>query len=393
VIRRPSIISLAVAGAALNIGGCVTDSVTRAPFPSEPIRPAALQTSSVSAGILPLGSVPYDNRSLPVVSPDGRYVATQTGQAPEWATLLAGPEAAVPDATRIEVFNLDRELGEAAFVRATEPGLLLGRGADEGGFLVEAPRPDGARWIGYATWPGGTAQWLVADDHVNAFGCLGADGRLAWSRRAGQTEHFDLVIRRGGEEWTVGSQGGDWLLPVWSEEPDGLFALRLHEGRLEIAYMLTASPLSTRESLLRLPVTTDSSLHDAYQCTASVAGMTGVPLRGEAHLLFWHPAMERMALWRPLSSPGAATLLLPQSISAAVDVSGLALVGTAEALSVQNPANLKDRRSIMPGAHVPRPVARSDWPWVVLSPDEDRIGLMALRLQASAGRQRPRATR
>jgi hypothetical protein len=30
---------------------------------------------------------------------------------------------------------------------------------------------------------------------------------------------------------------------------------------------------------------------------------------------------------------------------------------------------------------------------VILSPDEDRIGLMALRLQASAGGQRPRATR
>ncbi|MHC4416791.1 MAG: hypothetical protein ACYS0G_16095 [Planctomycetota bacterium] len=380
-MRRAAITAWSLAGAAMALAGCVTDEVTRAPFPSAPIRPASLITRSVSAGILPLGSVPYDNRSLPLVSPDGRFVATQTGPPLEWPALLAGAGATVPEASRVEVFQLDRELGEAVFARATNQGILLGRAGDDAGFLVESPRPDGARWIGYTRWAGGgAAQWLVADENVNAFGCLGPGGRLAWSRRAGDAEHFDLVIRRGGEEWTVGAQGGDWLLPIWSDVPDGLFALRLDEGRLELTYMIAESPDSTKASLVRLPLASERSVHDAYQCVASVAVMTGVPGHREAHLLFWHPAAERIGLWRPVSSPGAALLLLEGSISAAIDMSGTALVGTDGQVYAQSPANLKDRRALLPGAHVPRPVARSDWPYVLLSPGEQRIGLIALRL-------------
>ena len=75
-----------------------------------------------------------------------------------------------------------------------------------------------------------------------------------------------------------------------------------------------------------------------------------------------------------------------------VDVSGLALVGTARQLSTQNPADLKDRRALLPGTHVPRPVARSDWPYVLLSPGPERIGLTALRLVEDQLRG-PRATR
>jgi hypothetical protein len=365
---------------ALVLAGCVTDSVTRVPFPSESVRPAPLQTTDVSAGILPLGSVPYDNRSLPLVSPDGKYVATQTGAPPDWPTMLAGPQASGPEATRVEIFHLDRAVGEAAFVRATDQGVLLGRAGDRAGFLVESLRPDGARWIGYVAWAGAGDQWLVADEHVNAFGCLGPDGRLAWSRRAIDVEHFDLVIRAGGEEWTVGAQGGDWLFPVWSSEPDGLFALRLEQGRLELTYMIAESPDSTRESLLRLPLATERPPHDAYQCVASLGVMNGVPGPGEPHLLFWHPTAQRIGLWRPLSSPGSSLLLVERSIAAVMDASGFVLVGTAQELYAQNPANLKDRRALLPGTHVPRPVARSDWPYVMLSPGPQRTGLTALRL-------------
>ncbi|MHC4082732.1 MAG: hypothetical protein ACYSU2_15585, partial [Planctomycetota bacterium] len=215
-----------------------------------------------------------------------------------------------------------------------------------------------------------------------AFGCLGPDGRLAWSRRAADGEHFDLVIRAGGEEWTVGAQGGDWLFPVWSSEPDGLFALRLETGRLELTYMSAGSPDSTRESLVRLPLATECPPHDAYQCVASVAVMIGVPGHGEPHLLFWHPAAERIGLWRPVSSPGSSLMLLERSIAAVMDVSGFALVGTAQQLYAQDPSSLKDRRALLPGTHVPRPVTRSDWPYVMLSPGPERTGLTALRLMA-----------
>jgi hypothetical protein len=115
---------------------------------------------------------------------------------------------------------------------------------------------------------------------------------------------------------------------------------------------------------------------------ASVAVMSDLPERREPFLLFWHPVTGRIGLWRPVTSPGAALLLLEGSISAAIDGSGTAVVGTTQQLFAQSPANLKDRRALLPGAHVPRPVARSDWPYVLLSPRPERIGLTALRLVA-----------
>jgi hypothetical protein len=382
VIRQASITGLSAAGA-MALAGCVTDEATRVPFPSGPIRMAPRRTTGVSAGILPLGSVPYDNRSLPLVSPDGSLVATQTGPPPDWSTLLAERDATVPQATRVEVYHLDREMGEVTMLRATNEGILLGRAGDGKGFLVESPRTDGSRWIGYTGWDAGAAEWLVADDNVNAFACLGRDGRLAWSRRAQDAEHFDLVIRNGGEEWTVGAQGGDWLMPVWSDVTDGLFALRLESGNLELTYMNAESPLTTRASLVRLPIASERTRHDAYQCLASVAVMNDLPRRREPFLLFWHPTTGRIGLWRPVTSPGAALMFVEGSISAAIDASGTAVVGTAQQLFAQSPANLADRRALLPGAHVPRRVARSDWPFVLLSPRDNRTGLLAFRVDGT----------
>lgn len=376
MIRHTPIPGLAV----LAVAGCVTEEVSRAPFPSEPIRMAPAKSAGLSAAIIPLGSVPYDSRSLPLVSPDGRYVATQTGDSPEWSTILAAADAAIPEMTQVEIYRLDRELGEAVFVFATEPGLLLGRGGDQHGFLVESVRPDGSRWIGYAMWSGGTTTWLAADGNVNAFASLGANGRLAWSRRSQDAEHFDLVIRRDGEEWTVGSQGGDWLLPTWSGDTDGLFAIRLHEGLLELTFVVAETPDTTRESLVRLPLGSQRSARDAYLCMSGQVQMMGSPAPGEAHVLFLHPEAGRMGLWRPASTPGAALLLIPDSISAAIDPAELALVGTARDLNAQRLSNLKDRRVIVPGPQVPRAVARADWPYVLLSPGRNHIGLMAMRL-------------
>ncbi|MHC4219061.1 MAG: hypothetical protein ACYSU7_11465 [Planctomycetota bacterium] len=288
----------------------------------------------------------------------------------------------MPATTRVEVYRLDRELGEAVYAWATNEGILLGRGGDEDGFLVESPRPDGSRWIGSTRWAGGgAARWLVADEHVNAFGCPGADGRLAWSRRTQDDEHFDLVIRNGGQEWSVNAHGGDWLLPVWSDMPDGLFALRLEAGRLEVTYMNAESPLTTQASLVRLPIASERTRRDAYQCLASLAVMNDLPQRTEPFLMFWHPTAGRIGLWRPVISPGSAHMLAEGSISAAIDASGTAIVGTSDQLFAQKPANLKDRRSLVPGAHVPRRVARDDWPFVLLSPRNARTGLIAFRLE------------
>ncbi len=373
---------------AIGPAGCTTETVmahhTRATFvepgPREP-------AGAFIAGILPLGSVAYDNRSLPLVSSNGRFVATQVGGPPQWETLLAAPDCPQPLDSRIEIYRLDHELGEAQLQWVRGPGLLLGRGGNERGFLVEKPQPDGARWIGSMNWSGDATRWLVADEHVNAFGALGPDGRLAWSRRSGGAEHFDLVVRHGDEQWTVGAQGGDWLMPVWAGTGADLFALRIEDGRLEAAFMNVATPDTTRQNVARVLIAEQRTRYDAYQCLASYAPNTTGP--GQPSLLLWHPSATRMALWLPLSSPDAMTLLEPESMAAVMDDSGNMLVATGQGVILMSPLDPRRRRTLVPGTHVLRPLTARDWPYMVLSPRGDRIGLMALRLVPYL----PRATR
>ncbi len=370
-------------GAALTQAGCAIEQTvmahhTRATFVEPGPREHA---GDLIAGVLPLGSIPYDNRSLPQVSPKGRFVATQVGGPPAWETLLASPDGTVARDSRIEIYYLDHRKGEAQLQWVTGPGVLLGRGGDERGFLVEQPLADGARWIGVMPWTGGRTKWLVADDEVNAFACLGPDGRLAWSRRAGGDEHFDLFIRHGTEQWTLEADGGDWLMPVWTGSRSDLFVLRLTDGRLAAAYMDASSPRTTRDTLQQAAIAEQRTRYDAYQCLASYTPPGGLGRDQVAPMLtMWHPTAARMALWLPLSSPAAPMLLEEQSVAAVVDVSGNVLVTTADGVRLQNPADPRRSRTLLPGTHVLRTVDSDTWPYLALSPTGDRIGLMAVRL-------------
>ncbi len=383
-----------VAGLLLAMTGCTTVESWPdvAPTKATLVPTGREDAGGFSTGVLPLGSVPYDNRSLPIIDAGGQFVATQTGEAPEWSTLLSSPGAPVPTRTRVEVHRIDRQLGETQRVWTSDAALVLGRSADDEGVLVEGPRLDGTRRIGKASWLGAGVAWLVDDAYVNAFGCLGPDGRLAWSRRAvseagdeTDASHFDLVVRSPeGDEWMLAAQGGDWLLPAWSgrvgaEESPGLFALYLQDGRLEAVFMNAADADTARETIMRLPIADEVSRHDAYQTVASQAHVVGVAAVSEPALFFWHPAAARMGLWLPISSPGAPALLTPGSIAAELDRRGLLLVGTTEHLTLEDPAG-SSHRVILPGPHVPRRVDRDRWPYVVMSPGPDRIGLLALRL-------------
>ena len=96
-----------------------------------------------SLEFLQLGTVETDGFTLPVISPNGRFLAVQTGDPPDMATALARPGQRAPRASRIALYRLDDRgivrLGETA------SGLVLGRAADDAGVLIESPRPDGAR--------------------------------------------------------------------------------------------------------------------------------------------------------------------------------------------------------------------------------------------------------
>lgn len=377
--------------------------------------PAHLSTSRVGAELMPGQNIPFDNMSMPLVSPDGRYIATQTRIGPDWPTILAEYDAHVPYATRLEVY----ELADGSADGDPEPQLLyelevpaiLGRSYDHNGFLVEAPQEDGSRWIGYVTWDTGAIDWLVADEYVNAFPSLGPEGRLAWSRRSAHAENdqlFELVIRSRGEEWTVHTPHESWLMPTWAWLDDGLFALSLSQGHLEAVYGIASDPNAFRQSRRRLGLATDATIFSAYQTIGAQAcgphqrseptaaavgsGATHNARPGSQstpeQFLFFHPARMRMTAWRPRG--GSVFFFDPLSYAAAIHDEQYAIVSTEERLLWRHVQRDRDRSDLLSGMHIPRPTPdNEDWPYLLLSPDQGQVAVIPMRpLQPSDLAQR-----
>ncbi len=192
-----------------------------------------------SLEFLQLGTVETDGYTLPVISPNGRYLAVQTGAPPDLATALARPGQRAPRASRIALYRLDARgivrLGE------TGTGLVLGRAADDTGVLIESPRPDGARWIGRIRWgtPRGSEgyepEWLVQDGRVNAFATLGPSGALAYATRDVRSRDFDVVVRQAGRTLRIGGDGlRSHLFPALSPDGARVHAFAVRDGVAEI---------------------------------------------------------------------------------------------------------------------------------------------------------------
>ena len=182
------------------------------PPPLKLDRPIARPASSISrtnsritVAVRPLGSVPFDGLTLPLTSPNGRFIAAQNGPTPGWPAVLAEPSpegSAVPVQLRISAFELPGEqagsLSEIEWPHSLPGGLLLGRSCTDSGFLVESPRPDGSRWIGVVDWLSGELTWLVGPSDpgaVTCFATFGPSGELAFCRAASPGRPFDLVLR------------------------------------------------------------------------------------------------------------------------------------------------------------------------------------------------------
>lgn len=379
----------------LALAACVTETVptprvdrarpavelARRPPPAEAAAagPGEISPAHMRAEVQPRGTIPYDDMTLPLVSPDGRYLATQTGLPPDWPTVLAEAGAIVPDLTRVEVYELPLEGRQPPrFVTIVEEPALLGRACDADGFLVEAPRGDGSRWIGRAAWTTGAVTWLVADpDTVSAFATLGPSGSLAWSSRPAGADHFDLVVRRGGDEWRLPARETDWLMPTWSGAGAGLFALLLRGGMLDAVYMDTTSRDDMRRTIQRLPLSNSgATVETAYQ----VLNATAVPAdAGRAHLTFFHPARRRAAVWRP---PGIPVLLDAGSFAALVDPAhdDFVLVATTDDLVRHRLTDDRLRSKLMKGAHIPRSTTSAERPYVLLEPADGVIGITVMKL-------------
>lgn len=346
------------------------------------------QTVQVVAGVLPLGTVPYDNMTLPLASPDGRYLATQTGAPPTWQAVLAERGAGVSSATRIEIYALDvREGIEAkdrqppALVIGVDESALLGRSCDQGGFLIESPRDDGSRWIGKVGWQSGAVTWLVKDQSVNAFATMGPEGRLAWSRRGIEGEYFDLVVRNGSSEWVAPAAAEQWLMPTWSGQGDGLFVLSLGSGDLNANFALASDLDMFRQSRQRLPLATECNVHIAFQALTGQGGAIDLETATRDQLVFFHPAGKRMALWRPLAEPGRKfAFLYSRSVAGLVDEEEFALTATNNGLLRQSLSKPNEFIQLVAGTQIPRATKSQDWPFLLLQPGENSVGVMAMRL-------------
>jgi hypothetical protein len=412
-------------------------------LPSGPVARAVTPDASVSAQVrtvlLDLGTIPYDGQVLPLVSPDGRFVATQTGAAPTWPTLIAAPGAEVPHATQIRAYALpDPEAAvqpgvapAATPITWSEPrtGLLLGRSADTTGFLVESPQPDGARWIGRISWVSGQLDWLVQTAHVNSGATLGPAGELAFCRREIDSTVISLVVRAspGAPEIVAGVPGaagarasGAYFWPMCSDEPGIVYAFALAGGGAEVhALRLPRAgdppvlAIVGRQPLARNADATSLSQVVACAQTPLPARLTtpGVT-RSDTQsgtsfdkILFFHPGMGRMVAYDRRTAaivplfPGSvgATPLYGEPTAQTPPVSGylVTMPKSLEYVAWSQRSEFDERRGVpasteqgvevMAGAQVARLTTSVRWPVVLTGPDSGgqsgAIHLFRLRLE------------
>lgn len=327
----------------------------------------------------PLPGVSTDGFALPLVSPDGSRLAWQPSSNADWPTLLAQP-----DATRaLRAAVAGREIGVAEGWTRPEP-MLLGRMATASGVLVEAPQPDGARWIGLVPWDGGAPVWLAQDAAVNAFAALGPRGERAWCRRAPDADGLDLVLERpeGRLEWPR-RPGESWYMPVVGV--DGAYACSLRDGVLELAYLpLRPGEALTRSeaepAIVRKRISLRGTPRMAYQAfSACPADRAATP----AGLLFFHPDLRRMAVWDPRGE--SVRLLAERSVAAFLQPDGSALVSLPDRLVMQEmpPEPGLAPLQVVPGLWIAR--GRDAQGLLMLGPGRDACQVSRLRLGGASG--------
>lgn len=300
--RRPHPPRTRAAGAVVSLlllTACATAPSTPAVTPPKVQNPSlqpvtgSISGSAASIDFRPFGAIPTDGITLPVLSPNGRYMAVQTGAAPDLATALARPGQRPPLASRIALYRIDPRglvrLGE------TDGGLVLGRNADDRGVLVEGPQTDGTRWIGRLDWNNLEPEWLVQDGNVNAFGALGVDGMLVYSARPVTSARFDLVVRKGDSVRRLDGDGTrSYLFPALSGDGAAVFTFVLRDGILELGSGDPASGESLKQSLARAFVT-DRGSDELAMFMATAQGVRD-GIDGKDWILY-HRSANSLARW------------------------------------------------------------------------------------------------
>lgn len=339
----------------------------------------------VLAEVRSCGRLPYNNLMLPLVSPDGRFIATQVGRPPSWELLEGSAGASVPYTSRIEIHALRDDSSELRLERIAivNEACVLGRSLDDDGFIVEAPRSGGARWIGKADWETGIVEWIIKDAAVNAFGCLGPDGAMAYCRRTGDDPFFNLVLRFGNEELELPGNGADWLMPTFANgsTPTSLFVMLLRDGALDLVHFDAKDDNTVRQTLSSTPLSDAGADRElAYQALNASPAVLGIP-RATETIIFQHPSRRATAAWRP----GAAPVIFDRpSFAAVLDPANedYVLVAFAKDLVRQSldQSASRQRSKLAKGLHVPRATANPARPFIVFSPDDAELDVTAVRL-------------
>lgn len=285
----------------LTLASCVVERPFRPGVPVPKASEAALPTAPVATPALApvtnsnirlrmenLGTVVYDGQALPLVSPDGRWLAVQSGDAPDWATILAEDDALPPNRTTLTVFEASSGLLKPVSGTALLPaGLMLGRAADNAGFLVEAPQRDGPRWIGKVSWASGRLDWLVKDGNVNAHATLTSDGTLLYTTRKPKEPRRALCMLSNAGVDTRVADDASYAYPLVGDDPGVVFVPRQSSQGTELEGIRLSNegklaPVKFGASLYRRLISGSGDVLLAHQMAITSPGALPSPTSADA---------------------------------------------------------------------------------------------------------------
>jgi hypothetical protein len=379
----------AVLLAAMTSGCVVTREVGRTPgrfiTPERAEQKDSLDPNDVSAEVTwrRIGEVDYDDFSIPLSSPDGRFLAVRSGAPPTWPTVLAEPAARPSSVVRIEILRIKPDGVDR--VRTVRGPWLLGRGADANGFLIEEQRRDGTRRIGRVSWSDGEPTWLVDDEFVNAFATNGPDGTLAWSRRRVEDSSFDLMVRRPDEpDWRLERRfERSWIDPVLADDGRTIFALRRGDGTVELGWSRLTDEDRFRDGMITHPISIRTNERLVHAMLSPQIGIEASPPGGPPRIIFLHPDLQRLVEWsperdlaRPFPEGVIVASMLDENRGIAATDDGLLLVELAPSGGLL-PARIRLAETLA----IPRRSGIETDPILLLRPGSGRFEMLLARLR------------
>ncbi len=360
-------------------------------------------SARVRVVVTPIGLVRYDGLVLPLLSPDGRYLVVESGESPTWPTLLASHGARPPLRTRLEVYEFtDKGLVRVRHLTPMPSGLVLGRSANDAGFLVESPRADGSRWIGEVSWRTGDVRWLVQDDAVNAHAVYTPGGHLVYTSQAAGGAVSVLVLRdRDGFVSRAEEEGVSYAFPTCTDEGGVVYVFADERGELVLrALRITESGVKQGAYVLgeieaQHRVASNPTRTIVYQSLAGIG--YGMPSRSASQparplpFVFVHPVRRRLVAFDRRDGsisefPERSHAVARSSLGG--DDDGGYFVTLPDGLFYMTLAEIDARRGnllraarILDDAYIPRASTNPDRPLIVFGPtqgDRFELGILAV---------------